>query len=370
MLRPMTTTERPVSEPARIAAPDEGITQDELALAGRNHALPLEALRYDLTPPGLHYVLVHYDVPDVDAATWTLEVGGEVARPLSLDLDALRAYPTVTLPVTLECAGNGRAHLMPRPVSQPWLEGAVGTAEWTGVRLSDVLADAGLSDRAVDVVLTGADHGIERGVEQDYARGLTLEQACRPDVLLAYEMNGRPLPPQHGFPLRAVVPGWYGMTSVKWLTSLRVIDTAYDGFQNAVAYRVKQAVDDLGEPVTTIAPRALMVPPGFPDFGSRRRVVETGGVQLQGRAWSGRGPVTAVEVSADGGATWQAASLEPPLGTYAWARWTFAWEAEPGDHELCVRARDDTGGVQPLLPPWNAQGMANNAVQRVLVHVR
>ena len=366
----MTTTQRPVSEPARLASPDEGITQDELALAGRNHALPLEALRHDLTPPGLHYVLVHYDVPDVDAATWALEVGGEVARPLSLELDALRAYPAVSLPVTLECAGNGRAHLMPRPVSQPWLEGAVGTAVWTGARLSDVLDDAGLTDRAVDVVLTGADHGIERGVEQDYARGLTLEQARRPEVLLAYEMNGQPLPPQHGFPLRTVVPGWYGMTSVKWLTSLRVVDAPYDGFQNAVAYRFKQDVDDVGTPVTTIAPRALMVPPGFPDFGSRRRVVEAGPVALQGRAWSGRGPVTTVEVSADGGATWEDAALERPLGTYAWARWTYTWQAERGDRVLCVRAGDDTGEVQPLQPPWNTQGMANNAVQRVAVHVR
>jgi DMSO/TMAO reductase YedYZ molybdopterin-dependent catalytic subunit len=370
MLRPMTTTQRPVSEPARLAGPDEGITQDELALAGRNHALLLEALRHDLTPPGLHYVLVHYDVPDVDAATWSLEVGGEVTRPLSLDLDALRAYPAVSLPVTLECAGNGRAHLMPRPVSQPWLEGAVGTAVWTGARLSDVLADAGVTDRAVDVVLTGADHGIERGVEQDYARGLTLEQARRPEVLLAYEMNGQPLPPQHGFPLRAVVPGWYGMTSVKWLTSLRVIDTSYDGFQNAVAYRYKQDVEDEGEPVTTIAPRALVVPPGFPDFGSRRRVVDAGPVPLQGRAWSGRGPVTQVEVSADGGATWSAATLEPPLGAFAWARWTCTWDAVPGDHELWVRAGDGSGRTQPVDPPWNTQGMGNNAVQRVAVHVR
>ena len=366
----MTLTHQSISEPARLAGPDEGISPSELALAGRNHALPLEALRHDVTPPGLHYVLVHYDVPDVDAATWTLEVGGEVTRSLSLDLDALRAYPAVSLPVTLECAGNGRAHLMPRPVSQPWLEGAVGTAVWTGVRLADVLDDAGVTDRGVDVVLTGADHGIERGVEQDYARGLTLEQARRPEVLLAYEMNGQPLPPQHGFPLRVVVPGWYGMTSVKWLTSITVLDTPYDGFQNAVAYRFKADVDDVGEPVTTIAPRALMVPPGFPDFGSRRRIVEAGQVRLQGRAWSGRGPVATVEVSADGGATWQAAALEPALGTYAWARWTLTWQAEAGDHELCVRAGDLAGAVQPLQPPWNAQGMANNAVQRVLVHVR
>lgn len=367
----MTTAQQPVSEPARIAEPGEGISSEELALAGRNHALLLESLRYDVTPPGLHYVLVHYDVPHLDLDSWSMAVGGEVAHPFSLDLDRLSSYSPVSLAVTLECAGNGRALLQPRPVSQPWLEGAVGTAVWTGARLADVLADAGLTDRSVDVVLTGADHGIERGVEQDYARALSVTQAQRPDVLLAYEMNGQPLPPQHGFPVRLVVPGWYGMASVKWLTAITVIDAPYDGFQNEVAYRYKQRLeDDSGEAVTTIAPRALMVPPGFPDFGSRRRVLDAGAVTVEGRAWSGRGAVVRVELSTDGGASWQDAALEPALGPHAWARWTARWDAGPGQHELCVRATDDSGQTQPVDQPWNAQGMANNAVQRVPVHVR
>ncbi len=366
----MTTTARPLSEPGRIADPDEGISPAELAMAGRNHSLLLEALRYDVTPAGLHYVLVHYDVPDVDGSGWTLAVGGQVTNDLVLDLERLRSYPAVSAPVTLECAGNGRAHLRPRPVSQPWLEGAVGTAVWTGARLSDVLADAGPTDKAVDVVLTGADHGIERGVEQDYARALPLAQARRSDVLLAYEMNGAPLPPQHGFPVRVIVPGWYGMTSVKWLTSITVTDKPDEGFQNAVAYRFKADLDDVGEPVTSIAPRALMVPPGFPDFGSRRRIVEAGPVALSGRAWSGNGPITSVDISTNGGRTWQDTVLEPSLGTHAWARWSTTWQAAPGNHELCVRATDATGASQPLEPPWNAQGMANNAVQRVPVHAR
>jgi DMSO/TMAO reductase YedYZ molybdopterin-dependent catalytic subunit len=365
------TTARPWSEPARIAAVDEGISADELALAGRNHALLLEGLRYDVTPPGMHYVLVHYDVPHIVAETWALPVSGEVATPLLLGPDQLREYPAVSLPVTLECAGNGRALMHPRPVSQPWLEGAVGTAVWTGARLADVLADAGPTQRAVDVVMTGADHGVERGVEQDYARGLSLAQALRPEVLLAYEMNGAPLPPQHGFPLRLVVPGWYGMTSVKWLTSITVTERPFDGFQNVTAYRYKEHLDDpIGQPVTTIAPRALMVPPGFPDFGSRRRVLDAGPVELQGRAWSGRGTVVRVEVSTDGGELWRDAVLEPALGGYAWARWTATWLASAGRHELCVRATDDSGATQPVDPPWNAQGMANNAVQRLPVHVR
>jgi DMSO/TMAO reductase YedYZ molybdopterin-dependent catalytic subunit len=195
-------------------------------------------------------------------------------------------------------------------------------------------------------------------------------EALRPDVLLAYEMNGQPLPPQHGFPVRVVVPGWYGMTSVKWLTSITVTDAPYDGFQNAVAYRLKQDFDDVGEPVTTIAVRGLMIPPGFPDFGSRGRVVDSGQVELRGRAWSGRGAVTRVEISTDDGATWDEALLQPALGPWAWAGWRSSWDAAPGDHVLCVRATDATGDVQPLSPRWNAQGMANNGVQRVRVHVR
>jgi DMSO/TMAO reductase YedYZ molybdopterin-dependent catalytic subunit len=265
-----------VSLPGRVAESSEGITADELALAARNHGLPLEALRYDLTPPGLHYVLVHFDIPFADGYDWRLHVGGEVDTPLDLSLDALRSLPATTVRVTMECAGNGRALLDPRPISQPWLVEAVGTAEWTGTRLRDVLAEAGLRQRAVDVVFTGADHGVERGVEQDYQRALPAEVAtgADDDVLVAYEMNGAPLPPQHGYPLRLVVPGWYGMAHVKWLRAITAIDHGFDGFQQAVAYRLRQNADDVGEPVERIAPRALLVPPGYPDFMSRTRVVD------------------------------------------------------------------------------------------------
>lgn len=365
----MTRTE-PWSAPSRLAEADEGISPDELALAGRNHSLLLEALRYDLTPAGLHYVLVHFDIPYVDPGTWRLSVDGAVERPLTLDLERLQALPQVTETVTMECAGNGRAHLRPRPVSQPWLEGAVGTAQWTGVRLRDVLAEAGLRPDAVDIVCTGADHGVERGVEQDYARGLSVADAQRPEVLLALAMNGQPLPPQHGFPVRLLVPGWYGMASVKWLTSITVLDREFDGFQNAVAYRYKDELGAAGEPVTRIAPRALMVPPGFPDFGSRRRVVDAGSVVLQGKAWSGQATVERVEVSADGGASWWAAAVEQAPGPFAWSHWTALWDATPGVHELCVRATDAGGATQSGEVVWNAQGMANNAVQRVPVQVR
>ncbi|NUS80679.1 MAG: sulfite oxidase [Streptomyces sp.] len=359
------------SAPARLAAPDEGIGRDELALATRNHGLPLEALRYDVTPPGLHYVLTHYDIPYVpDDTDWALTVGGLVRRPLRLTPAELRAFPQVTTRVTLECAGNGRALLTPRPVSQPWLVEAVGTADWTGVPLRLLLERAGVEPGAVDVVFTGADHGVERGVEQDYRRALPIGAATgtEPEVLVAYAMNGAPLPPQHGRPLRLVVPGWYGMAQVKWLREVTVVDTEFTGFQQSVAYRLRQDPGDAGEPVTRIVPRALLVPPGFPDFMSRTRVVRPGPVPLEGRAWSGRAPVTRVEVSTDAGRTWREAELAPDDGhRWAWRRWRTTWTATPGAHTLSARATDADGHSQPLDQPWNRGGFAVNLVQQVAV---
>jgi DMSO/TMAO reductase YedYZ molybdopterin-dependent catalytic subunit len=363
-------TAAPAAGSARVAAPGEGIGLDELALATRNHGMPLEALRYDVTPPGLHYVLTHYDIPATDPASWQLGIGGAVERPLTLSLDDLARRPAVTSRVLLECAGNGRARLEPRPVSQPWLLEAVGSAEWTGTPLAPLLQEAGLSPAAVDVVFTGADHGVERGVEQDYARGLPLAEALRPDVLLVWAMNGQPLLPQHGAPLRLVVPGWYGMAQVKWLTRIEVLTEPFAGFQNATAYRLKVDADDAGEPVTRIRPRALLAPPGWPDFMTRERFVHAGVVPLSGRAWSGRAPVTGVQVSTDGGGTWDDAELAAadPSHPFAWRAWTYAWTAAPGRCELLVRAADEAG-AQPVAPEWNRQGMANNLVQRVVVTV-
>jgi DMSO/TMAO reductase YedYZ molybdopterin-dependent catalytic subunit len=355
---------------ARMAE-TEGITRDELRLAARNHGMPLEALRYDLTPAGLHYLLIHYDIPAVDEGSWRLGVGGAVSRPLTLSLEALRSRGAVTRSVTLECAGNGRALLEPRPQSQPWLLEAVGNAAWTGVPLRDVLADAGVVDDAVEVLFTGLDHGVEGDVEQDYERSLPLAEALREDVLLAYEMNGAPLLPQHGFPLRLVVPGWYGMTHVKWLSRVTVLREPFEGYQHVRGYRLRRDEDDPGEPVTRIRPRSLMVPPGFPDFLTRRRIVDAGTHAIRGRAWSGLGRIERVEVSDDEGRTWWDAELDPPPDdAFAWRGWSFPWHASPGERVLVCRATDATGETQTLEPAWNVGGYANNAVQRVPVTVR
>lgn len=357
-----------VTSTADSAEPTTGpLTGEELQLATRNRGMPLEALRYPLTPTGLHYLLVHFDIPAADETAWRLALTGEVDHELELTLDQLRTLPSRTLAVTLECAGNGRARLEPRPVSQPWLFEAIGTAEWTGVSLRDVLAQAGLTRRAVELVFSGADRGIQGGEMQRYQRSLSIAEAQREDVLLAYAMNGRPLEPQHGYPLRLLVPGWYGMTSVKWLNSIEAVAEPFSGYQQADAYRFQQNADDPGEPVTRIQVRALMIPPGVPDFFTRRRFVEPGPTLLEGRAWSGEGEVVRVEVGVDG--EWSDAQLEPSAGRYAWRGWSWLWPAGAGEHVLAVRATDASGASQPIEQAWNYQGMANNMVQTVDVEV-
>jgi sulfane dehydrogenase subunit SoxC len=363
----VTTDLEGFSSPARVANPAEGISSDELQLAARNHGMPLESLHWDITPPGLHYLLIHYDIPAIDPGTFELVIDGLVDRSLSLDLDALRSRPRISSVVTLECAGNGRAQLLPRPVSQPWLSEAVGTARWTGVPLASLLQEAGIADGSVEVVFTGADHGIERGIEQDYQRALPLAEAMAEGVMLAYEMNGAPLPPQHGAPLRLIVPGWYGMAHVKWLRRITVVSKPFDGFQMQ-AYRFRESADDPGIPLTRIEPRALLIPPGFPDFMSRRRVVNSGEVAVQGRAWSGWARIATVEVSIDG-YNWEVADLQTAQNSYGWAGWSWIWRAEPGSYELSARATDASGRTQPLGQRWSRGGFANNTVQRVPVTV-
>jgi DMSO/TMAO reductase YedYZ molybdopterin-dependent catalytic subunit len=269
---------------------------------------------------------------------------------------------------------RGRAGAaLPRPLSQPWLTGAVGTAEWTGTPLRPLLEEAGLAAGAVEVLFTGLDRGIEGGVEQAYQRSLPRAEALRDDALLAWAMNGRALEPQHGYPLRLVVPGWYGMAHVKWLRAVTALTAPFTGYQQAVAYRYSASRAAPGDPVTLMRVRSLLVPPGVPDFLTRLRVVARGPVDVAGRAWSGRAAITGVAVSADGGASWAPAELAPPAAAHphAWQAWRYRWDAAAaGVYELVCRATDATGAVQPVEPAWTARGMGNNMAQRVRVQVR
>ncbi len=356
---------------SRITESQE-FTREEMLQAQRCHSMHLEGLRYPITPIGMHYLLIHFDVPFVDPATYEIPFGGLVRESLRLTLEDIKVRPKVTEPVMMECAGTGRSHASPRTVFVPWFDGAIGCAEWTGTPIGPILEEAGLLDEAVEILFTGHDRGIQEGVEQNFERSLTTEEAMGDGVMLAYEVNGQPLPPQHGAPLRLIVPDWYGMASVKWLKRITAIGEPFDGFQQGNKYRYKQSEEEKGTPVTRQKPHALMAPPGIPSQLGRARYLEAGTVLIEGRAWSGWGPVERVEFSPDGGHTWDDVALGEPVGRYAWRPWSYEWDArEPGEYELCARATDAAGSTQPLDAGevWNHGTYGINVVQRVPVFV-
>jgi len=301
----------------------DNFTSPEVTLGKRCHGAHLETLKLDITPVASHYQLIHYDVPcDLDAATHKLRVFGLVGAPAELSMAQLRALPHVSVPVVLECAGQGRV-LMTRRLWQhvPWGVDAFGCARWTGCSLADVLRAAAPTAAARQVVFTGADLGVQEDKVQHFERALSLEDALELDAILAYEMNGAELTRAHGYPLRLIVPGWYGMASVKWLTSIELTDGSWTGLQMEAYAYARRAHDATLVPVQYLNVRALMVPPGAPDFFTRTRVVKPGTCRVEGKAWGGVFRVVKVEFSTDGSATWRPAVLNAePNGPHGCAR--------------------------------------------------
>jgi DMSO/TMAO reductase YedYZ molybdopterin-dependent catalytic subunit len=338
--------------------------------------VPLGALDDHVTPTERYFVRNHLPVPTIRSDDWELSLEGLFRHPLTLRYSDLVRLPKRTLVVTTECAGNSRSRDYPEAAGVRWRDGAVGTAEWTGFALRDVLDRAGLRDDAREIVLEGADQGIEEGVEGPirYAMSLPVEKALDPDTLLAVSMNGAPLTASHGFPVRAVVPGWYGMASVKWITSIRAISTAFDGHYRARTYVVIREGDPPERPhrlVTVLRVKSLIV---HPAPGS---TVVPGRHRVSGVAWSGAAPIARVEVRATplgaNGSTggWQESELVGPREKYAWVRWQTPVElTTPGYYVLRARATDAVGNVQPLDAPWNFRGVETNSVHAVPIIVR
>jgi DMSO/TMAO reductase YedYZ molybdopterin-dependent catalytic subunit len=235
------------------------------------------------------------------------------------------------------------------------------------VSLCDVLDGVGVSSQALELVFSGPDEGMQKGVRHFYQRSLTLDEARRPAIMLVWAMNGRPLEPQHGAPLRLIVPGWYGMASVKWLSSIEAVSEPFVGPQQASSYNIRKLPDDPGERITRIRVRALMTPPGRPEFPSLLRTADAGTTTITGRAWSGEAPITRVEVAVDG--VWADAQLGEQVGAFAWRSWSYEWNATAGKHELSCRATDADGATQPLEQDWNVGGYCNNMVQTVRLTV-
>jgi len=324
-----------------------------------------------ITPLGRFYVRSHGDMPD---ASGPLRVEGLVAEPLSLSPDDVRALERRELTATLQCAGNRRAGLMAVreiPGEAPWGPGATGTALWAGAALADVLAMARVDPEARHVGLIGRDRSEEADPPQAYEVSIPLGKALRPEVLLAWEMNGAPLTPAHGAPLRALVPGYIGARSVKWLDRIELRREPSDGYYQATAYRLLPAdarpARGAGIPLGEVALNADVLVPGDGD------AVPAGEVELLGYAFAGgERHVARVEVSADGGEHWQAAELLADQGPWAWRRWRAALELGPGRHELLARAWDSAGATQPerAASVWNPKGYANNSWGRIAVDAR
>ena len=332
---------------------------DERVIISReplNAETRLELQHGPLTPVGQHYVRSHFAFPDPPVG---ISIGGAVRSARSISLAELRALPTRTATVTLECAGNGRSFLQPAAPGEQWGLGAVSTAEWTGTSLRSLLEPRGLSAAVAEILFRGADTGTPPDVGRRIAfeRSLPIGRALADDVLVAYAMNGADIPREHGAPVRLVVPTWYGMASVKWLAEIVALEQPFRGFYQADRYVIGDA------PLRAMKPRAVIVAPmGWVDAG-RESVI-------RGYAWSGQGPIARVELSTNGGTSWRDTQLAAPVAAAAWREFRMAWAPHAGTFELLARATDATGEAQGLQNVFNPLGYGNNAAQPVRVEAR
>ena len=319
-----------------------------------NSETPLDTVASWVTPNRLFFVRNHFTVPKVNRDTWELVLEGLVARPVRWTFAQLAAMPQHTVFATVECAGNGRSFLREKAAGVQWGAGAIGHAEWTGVRLRDLLEPAGLKPGALEVVFEGADRGTEpdHPAPMNFSRSLPLAKALDPDTLIALRMNGEWLDENHGAPMRLFVPGWYGVASVKWLRAMRVIDQSYPGYFQTTKYTVDRAGGG-GKRRVVIGPGVVKSEILHPAAGA---TLGRGSNRIAGIAWAGEQRVTRVDVSTDGGRTWHAAHLKGLQQPYSWCQWECLWTVTaPGDYTLMARAHNETGESQPL--EYNADNL-------------
>jgi len=329
--------------------------------------MPLEGFTDWITPSDRFFVRCHTYTPKVNLNEWSLKVDGVVDHSTTLTMDDLKKLPRVELVGVLECAGNGRSFYEPHVAGTQWAFGSVGNGRWAGVRLRDVLQKAGINDSAKQVLCDGADVPI--GKMPDFQRTIPVAKALHPDTLLAYEMNGRALPVEHGFPLRVIAPGWAGDSWVKWLQHIEVLDHEFDGFWMKSAYRhpthpvAPGTAVDLSEmvPVTDLNVKSVIATPS--------EWAKPGAVRIQGTAWSNTSPVSKVAVSTDGGHSWKPAKLGGKPTQYGWRLWQCDWKPAEGKYTLLSRATNMAGEAQPLDQPWNPNGYLWNVAQPVVVTI-
>ena len=333
---------------------------------------PVQYFNTWLTPAEHFFVRNHMHEPStLDASDWKLGVGGEVEKPFTISLAELAKLESHSVVNTLECAGNGRAFQNPKVPGVQWQKGAVSTGRFTGPRLRSLLQRAGVKGTGKHVMFRGLDE--VPGKVPPFVRSIPIAKAMDPDTLVATHLNGAPLPKHNGFPARAMVPGWIGAASCKWLAEIKVLDKEFEGNFMSPGYRMPNLQVKPGEavkpedthPVTALNVKSLI---STPLDGSTLR---SRAVIIQGVAWAGEADIERVDVSADGGDTWQAAELGKDKAPYAWRLFSFKWKAaKPGDYTILSRATDSQGRVQPTAPVWNPSGYLNNAIDQVKVHVQ
>lgn len=332
-----------------------------------NQEFPMLALSSQLTPESLHYIRNHFPYPSFSPGDWHLDIGGLVRNPVRLHYDDLMRMSMVSLPVTMECAGNKRAFFHPKVRGEQWELGAVSLAVWTGVRLRDILSAANLLSDANEVIFEGMDFGQRTDIKGTfhYSRSLPLAIALHPDTLVALFMNGNPLPFKHGYPARLIVPGWYGMASVKWLRSVLLSDQPFEGPFQKLDYMIYQMNPNLGRrPVTSMKVNSAIVQP------TDQSVLKKGIRQVFGVAWAGEHPVTQIHISLDKEHTWQTAVWLDPEQRYSWRRWVWQWDAsKEGTYVIKAKAADSVGNTQPLYAEWNVKGYENNSIHQIQVYV-
>jgi DMSO/TMAO reductase YedYZ molybdopterin-dependent catalytic subunit len=343
-----------------------------------NAETPAHLLDDDVTPTNRHFIRNNGALPEnADPKTWKLKVDGDVGKPLELSIDDLKKnFEVVTARLVIECAGNGRAGFNPPASGNQWTVGAVGCSEWTGVRYADVLKAAGVKPSAVYTGHYGADPHLSGDPKKDpISRGAPIKKAMDPNNLIAFAMNGKPLHPMNGAPLRAVIPGWPGSISQKWLTRTWVRDKEHDGEKmTGTSYRIPGYPVAPGEKVPNGAFKIIESMPvksiiTFPQSGVTLPKGQ-GTLEVRGHAWAGDNVVAAMHVSADFGASWVKADLQKPANPFAWQRWKANVKLPShGYYEIWARATDDKGEMQPFAVAWNPRGYANNAMHRIALRV-
>jgi sulfite oxidase len=327
---------------------------------------PLEYLNTWITPNEVFFVRQHLPRPKTDEATHRIALSGRVNEPKELSIAELRKLPQYTVAATLECTGNARGFFRPRVPGIQWGRGAIGNAEWSGPRLSDVLKLAGADANAAWLTVNGADVGVAK--TPDFIRSMPMEKALHPATLLALEMNGAPLPDLHGFPVRLIVPGWDGTSWVKWVTSLSVANEPDNGFFMNPAYRFPRhpvAPGAAANPSDLEIIEAMPVKSYITSPADRDRVAP-GPVTLRGIAWAGDKRITRVEVSSDAGRNWADAQFSGKDLPFAWRLWSFSWTPrQTGYFTIMSRATDSAGNVQPIAATWNPSGYLYNAIDQI-----